>query len=161
VVHCYRNVWTAVPTGKVKEVAAMLKAIRAQEDAKAAKENARQVVEKLRIMRLAKAAEVVENGIDETRNYYAMLPEHWRCLPTNNPREQLMREIRRRTLRKSLFLQSAAAQQALSARRSTLSSFPPWAGRNRLHPVGNPGHQLHNLAIYLTPPTATGCDLSY
>ena len=38
VVHFYRNVWTAVPTGKVKEVAAMLKAIHAQEDAKAAKE---------------------------------------------------------------------------------------------------------------------------
>ena len=26
-VHSYRNVWTAVPTSKVKEVAAMLKAI--------------------------------------------------------------------------------------------------------------------------------------
>jgi putative transposase len=38
VVHFYRNVWTAVPTGKVKEVAAMLKAIHAQEDAQAAKE---------------------------------------------------------------------------------------------------------------------------
>lgn len=38
VVHFYRNVWTAVPTGKVKEVAGMLKAIHAQEDAKAAKE---------------------------------------------------------------------------------------------------------------------------
>jgi len=34
VVHFYRNVWTAVPTGKVKEVAAMLKAIHAQEDPK-------------------------------------------------------------------------------------------------------------------------------
>ena len=36
VVHFYRNVWTAVPTGKVKEVAAMLKAVHAQEDAQAA-----------------------------------------------------------------------------------------------------------------------------
>jgi len=34
VVHFYRNVWTAVPTGKAKGVAAMLKAIHAQEDAK-------------------------------------------------------------------------------------------------------------------------------
>jgi transposase-like protein len=97
VVHFYRNVWTAVPTGKVKEVAAMLKAIHAQEDAKAAKEKALQVVEKLRAMRLAKAAEIVENGIDETLSYYAMPPEHWRCLRTNNPLERLMREIRRRT----------------------------------------------------------------
>jgi putative transposase len=38
----------------------MLKAIHAQEDAKAAKEKARQVVAKLREMRLAKAAEIVE-----------------------------------------------------------------------------------------------------
>jgi putative transposase len=36
VVHFYRNVWTAVPGGKVKEVAAMLKAIHAQKDAQAA-----------------------------------------------------------------------------------------------------------------------------
>jgi putative transposase len=69
VVHFYRNVWTAVPTGKVKEVAAMLKAIHAQEDAKAAKEKALQVTDKLRATRLAKAAEIVEAGIDEMLSY--------------------------------------------------------------------------------------------
>ena len=74
-----------MPTGKVKEVAAMLKAIHAQEDAHAAKEKALQVVEKLRLMRLAKAAEIVENGINETLSYYSMPPEHWRCLRTNDP----------------------------------------------------------------------------
>jgi putative transposase len=63
VVHFYRNVWTAVPSGKVKEVAAMLKAIHAQENAEAAKQKARVVVEKLRAMKLAKAADIVENGI--------------------------------------------------------------------------------------------------
>jgi transposase-like protein len=47
------------------------------------------VVEKLRAMRLAKAAEIVANGIDETLSYYAMPPEHWRCLRTNNPLERL------------------------------------------------------------------------
>ena len=35
-VHFYRNVWTKVPSSKVKEVAAMLKAIHAQEDREAA-----------------------------------------------------------------------------------------------------------------------------
>jgi putative transposase len=50
VVHFYRNVWTAVPSGKVKEVAFMLKAIHAQEDAEAAKHKARLVIEKLRAM---------------------------------------------------------------------------------------------------------------
>ena len=97
VVHFYRNVWTAVPTGKVKEVAAMLKAVHAQEDRQAAKEKARQIVDKLRAMKLAKAAEIVENGIEETLSYYELPPEHWRCLRTNNPLERLMREIRRRT----------------------------------------------------------------
>ena len=96
-VHFYRNAWTAVPSGKVKEVAAMLKAIHAQEDAQAAREKARQVVEKLRSMKLAKAAEIVENGIGETLSYYSLPPEHWRCLRTNNPLQRLMREIRRRT----------------------------------------------------------------
>lgn len=48
-------------------------------------------------MRLARAAEIVENGIDETLSYYSMPPGHWRCLRTNNPLERLMREIRRRT----------------------------------------------------------------
>jgi len=54
-VHFYRNVWTAVPSGKVKQVAAMLKAIHAQEGAQTAKEKAHQVVEKLREMRLGQS----------------------------------------------------------------------------------------------------------
>jgi len=41
-VHFYRNIWTAVPTSKVKEVAAMLKAIHAQEDRAAARQKAEQ-----------------------------------------------------------------------------------------------------------------------
>lgn len=53
VVHFYRNVWTAVPSGKVKQVAAMLRAIHAQEDGEAAKEKAGLVVAKLREMKLA------------------------------------------------------------------------------------------------------------
>ena len=57
----------------------MLKAIHAQEDAKAAKEKACQIVEKLKLMGLSKAAEIVENGIDETLSYYSLPAEHWRC----------------------------------------------------------------------------------
>lgn len=72
----------------------MLKAIHAQEDAQAAREKARQVAVKLREMRRVRA-EIVEAGVEETLNYYAMPSEHWRILRTNNPLEQLMREIRR------------------------------------------------------------------
>jgi putative transposase len=116
VVHFYRNVWTAVPAGKVKEVAGMLKAIHAQEDAKAAKEKALQIVEKLKIMRLAKAAEIVESGIDETLSYYSMPSEHWRCLRTNNPLERLMREIRRRTRVVGAFPDGQSALMLVAAR---------------------------------------------
>ncbi len=116
VVHFYRNVWTAVPKGKVREVAAMLKAIHAQEDAQAAKEKARQIVIKLREMRLAKAAEIVENGIDETLSDYSMPPEHWRCLRTNHPLERLMREVRRRTQVVGAFPDGKSALMLVAAR---------------------------------------------
>jgi transposase-like protein len=116
VVHFDRNVWTAVPTGKVKEAAAMLKAIHAQEDAKAAKEKARQVVEKLRAMRLAKAAEIVEAGIDETLSYFNMPSEHWRSIKTNNPLERLIREIRRRTRVVGAFPDGHSALMLVAAR---------------------------------------------
>lgn len=122
VVHFYRNVWTAVPTGKVKEVAAMLKAIHAQEDAEAAKQKARLIVEKLRAMKLAKAAEIVENGIDETLSYYSLPPEHWRCLRTNNPLERLMREIRRRTRVVGAFPDGNSALMLVAARLRHVAS---------------------------------------
>ena len=116
IVHFYRNVWTAVPTGKVKGVAAMLKAIHAQEDAQSAKEKARQVALKLREMRLARAAEIVEAGIDETLSYYSMPSEHWRSLRTNNPLERLMREIRRRTRVVGAFPDGKSALMLVAAR---------------------------------------------
>lgn len=48
VMHCYRNVLAQVPRGKSREVAAMLKAIHAQEDRAAALQKAEAVADKLR-----------------------------------------------------------------------------------------------------------------
>lgn len=96
-VHWYRNIFSHVPNTKVKEVAAMLKAIHAQEDRPAAEQKAHFVVEKLRSMKLRKAAEMVADGVSETMSYYAFPRVHWRQLRTNNPMERIMREIRRRT----------------------------------------------------------------
>ena len=132
VVHFYRNVWTAVPTGKVKEVAAMLKAVHAQEDAQAAREKAAQVVEKLKAMKLARAAEIVAAGVEETLSYYAMPSEHWRSIKTNNPLERLMREIRRRTRvvgafpdgRSALMLVAARLRYVAAARWGTKRYLP-------------------------------------
>ena len=122
VVHFYRNVWSAVPSGKVKSVATMLKAIHAQEDAQAAKEKARQVIMKLREMKLARAAEIVESGIDETLSYYAMPQEHWRSLRTNNPLERLNREIRRRTRVVGSFPDGKSALMLVAARLRHVAS---------------------------------------
>src|SRR5262245_60283319 len=97
VVHFYRNVFTAVPKGKAKEVAAMLKAIHAQEDRASAEVKARAVAEKLEGMRLGKAAALVREGIGETLAYMAFPREHWRGARTNNPLERVMRERRRGT----------------------------------------------------------------
>jgi len=116
VVHFYRNVWTAVPTGKVKGVAAMLKAVHAQEDAQAAREKAAQVVEKLKAMKLARAAEIVAAGVEETLSYYGMPSEHWRSIKTNNPLERLMREIRRRTRVVGAFPDGKSALMLVAAR---------------------------------------------
>jgi transposase-like protein len=97
VVHWYRNVFSHVPSTKVREVAAMLKAIHAAEDVEAANAKALLVVDKLRVQRLERAAELVHNTVAETLAYYAFPEEHWRRIRTNNPLERLMREIRRRT----------------------------------------------------------------
>jgi putative transposase len=97
IVHFYRNVFTAVPKGRVREVATMLKAIHAQEDRREAQAKAKSVVRKLEGLRLKKAAEIVRGGVSETFSFYAFPREHWRRIRTNNPLERIMREIRRRT----------------------------------------------------------------
>jgi putative transposase len=67
-------------------------------------------------MKLAKAAEIVENGIEETLSYYELSPEHWRCLRTNNPLERLMREIRRRIRVVGAFPDGKSALMLVAAR---------------------------------------------
>jgi len=96
-VHFYRNVLSVVPRGKMKEVAAMLKAIHAQEDAGEALTKAQVVAEKLDKMKLSRAAGKIREGIEETLTYYQFPLEHRRQIRTNNPMERIMREIRRRS----------------------------------------------------------------
>jgi putative transposase len=97
VVHFYRNVFSHVPATKVRDVSHRLKAIHAQENRAAAGAKTKAVVEELRGLRMARAAELVEAHVDETLTYYAFPDCHWIKLRTNNPLERIMREIRRRT----------------------------------------------------------------
>jgi transposase-like protein len=116
VVHFYRNVFTVVPKSKVKVVAAMLKAIHAQEDRAAAEDKVEAVVKKLKTMKLVEAAKLVEQGAAETLSYYAFPSQHWRSLRTNNPLERLMREIRRRTRVVGAFPDGKSALMLVAAR---------------------------------------------
>ena len=97
IVHFYRNVMTAVPRTRVREVADMLKAVHAQEDAESAQAKAKAIAAKLAGMRLTEAANILLAGAHETTTYYAFPREHWRRIRTNNPLERLNLEIRRRT----------------------------------------------------------------
>jgi transposase-like protein len=97
VVHFYRNVFSVVPSGKVREVACMLKAIHASEDGQAAREKAEAVAGKLKAMKLPAAAKKVEEAVCDTLTYYDFPSSHWQRIRTNNPLERLLREIRRRT----------------------------------------------------------------
>jgi len=116
VVHWYRNVFSHVPSTKMREIAAMLKAIHAGEDITAARQKAVQVIEKLRGLRLTKAAELVEMAVDETLTYYAFPEEHWRRIRTNNPLERILREIRRRTRVVGAFPDGQSALNLAAAR---------------------------------------------
>jgi len=115
-VHWYRNVLSVVPRGKAKSVAAMLKAIHAQEDRPAALRKAADVAEKLEAMKLSGAAQVVREGVDETLSYMAFPTEHWRQIRTNNPLERIMREIRRRTRVVGAFPDGRSALMLVAAR---------------------------------------------
>ena len=65
----------------------MLKAIHTQEDRRSAEGKVREVIAKLRAMRLRKAAELVEKKAHETLTYFAFPSNHWRQVKTNNPLE--------------------------------------------------------------------------
>ena len=115
-VHFYRNVFSVVPKGKVKLVAAMLKAIHAQEDLEAARDKAEAVIAKLETMKLRAAATKVREGIEETLTYYAFPDKHHRQIRTNNPLERIMREIRRRSRVVGCFPDGKSALMLAAAR---------------------------------------------
>ena len=127
-VHWYRNVFTVVPKAKAKEVAAMLKAIHAQEDRAAAREKSQAVVAKLESLRLGQAAEIVRSGCEETLSYMSFPREHWTRLRTNNTLERIMREIRRRTRVVGNFPDGQSALMLVGARLRHLAGTK-WGAR--------------------------------
>ena len=115
-VHFFRNIFSVVPRKYCKEIARMLKAIHCQEDKQAALEKSELVAEKLRKMKLAKAAEKLTSGIAETLTYMDFPEEHWKKIRTNNAIERLNREIRRRTRVVGTFPDGESALMLVCAR---------------------------------------------
>jgi len=95
-VHWYRNILKDVPKSKVRQVAAMLKAIHAQEDRAAADEKVISVVEKLKTMKLGKASKHVQESAAETLTYMKYPRSHWRKIRTNNPLERVAAGVENR-----------------------------------------------------------------
>lgn len=116
IVHFYKNVLSAVPKGQIKTVTAMLKAIHAQEDIEAARKKANDVAEKLKSLRLAKAAKKVADSTDETLTYMLFPFEHRTRIRTNNTLERLNREVKRRTRSIGAFPDSESALMLVCAR---------------------------------------------
>jgi len=121
-VHFYRNVFSHVPRGKMREVAAMLKAIHAQENREAAESKSKDVLSKLQDMKLRAAADLVEKSIHETFAYFAYPPQHWLKIKTNNPMERLLKEARRRTKVVGAFPDGNSALMLVAARLRHVSS---------------------------------------
>jgi putative transposase len=115
-VHFYRNVLSVVPRNKMKYVARMLKAIHAQESKEAAREKAQLVDRELKRLKLAKAAEKVAAGIEETITYMQFPAQHWTRIRTNNAIERLNREIKRRTRAIGAFPDGQSALMLVCAR---------------------------------------------
>jgi len=131
VVHFYRNVFSHVPNTKIAEVARMLKAIHAQEDRTAAAAKAKEVLVRLRAMKLKTAADLVEQKVAETLTYYAYPSTHWRQIRTNNPLERIIREIRRRTRVVGAFPDGNSALMLVAARLRHIASTK-WGKRRYL-----------------------------
>ena len=116
----------------MESIAAMLKAIHAQEDREAAREKAKLVAEKLRKMNLNKVAEFVESTVEETLSYMDFPYEHWTRLRTNNALERIMKEIRRRTRVIGAFPDGYSAMMLVGARLRHISTTK-WGTRQYLN----------------------------
>ncbi len=131
-VHFYRNVFSHVPTTKVREISHMLKAIHAQESREAAQEKAAAVIDELRRQKLGKAADLVEAHIDETLSYYSFPDSHWLKIRTNNPLERIMKEIRRRTRVVGAFPDGQSCLNLAAARLRHIASSQ-WSTRKYMN----------------------------
>jgi transposase-like protein len=115
IVHFYRNVLSRVPKHQMREVAAGLKAIYAQESEEEARAKAQRLQERYGA-RFPEAVKVLQEGLDETLVFYQFPRGHWIRIRTNNLLERLNKEIRRRTKVVGAFPDGKSALILITAR---------------------------------------------
>jgi putative transposase len=142
VVHFYRNVFSHVPATKVREVSHMLKAIHAQESQDTAEKKANAIIAELRVGKMSKAADLVEQTVRETLTYYAFPDIHWQKIRTNNPLERIMREIRRRTRVVGAFPDGQSCLNLAAARLRYIAGSA-WSAKRYMNM--RPLYQLQNI----------------
>ena len=98
----------------------------------AAEAKARDVVDKLKAMKLKVAAELVDDKIRETLSFYAYPSQHWIKLRTNNPMERLLKEARRRTKVVGAFPDGHSALMLVAARLRHVSATT-WGTRKYMN----------------------------
>ena len=156
--HFYRNVFSAVPAGKVRDIARMLKAIHAQESRDAASEKMNAVIAELRAAKLRKAADLLEEHGHETLTYYGYpdrraIVRQWSedigerlKLRTNNPLERIMREIRRRTRAVGAFPDGQSCLNLAAARLRHIAGTQ-WSTRKYMNMTPLYAEQTHQGAV--------------
>jgi putative transposase len=95
-VHLMRNLLATVPKGQGEMVAALVRTIFVQTNAKATRGQLRQVVGSLE-RNFAKAAELLAEAEHDVTAYAVFPRAHWRKIWSTNPLERVNKEIKRRT----------------------------------------------------------------
>ncbi len=90
------------------------------------------MIEKLRALKLNRAAELLEGFVGETLTYYAFPDTHWRFIRTNNPLERIIREIRRQTRVVGAFPDVKSALMLCAARLRHIA-LTKWGTRRYLN----------------------------
>jgi putative transposase len=113
-VHFVRNALALVPRSAAQMVAATIRTVFVQPDARAAHEQWRRVADGFR-PRYGRLAALLDAAEADVLAYLAFPPQHWRQIWSNNPLERLNKEVKRRTDVVGIFPNAAAVIRLVGA----------------------------------------------
>jgi putative transposase len=113
-VHFVRNALATVPKSAQQMVAATIRTVFVQPDAKSAAEQWERVTESFR-GRFDRVAALMDEAKEDVLAYLAFPQNHWKQIWSNNPLERLNKEIKRRTDVVGIFPNEAAVIRLVGA----------------------------------------------